>query len=239
MNDNTLVAVCGYDGDSHQIRNMLPYYFHHKCPVVVLSPLDAAIHAHHLGGTFKGMEYKAAGKRAYVGQDSLDRQVEHLKILLSYPQNFFLVHDSDSVCLSPRLPGYLYQTDCLWSNQVSDMCHQRPDTYTFPRLAFQPPYFMTRRVIEAVIAASSQVPTEAQTPFIDWAMMAWCVKSGMASQTFPEGVSCPSWTPETYAAMDNAVRHEGRIFVHSIKHLDVLKKIAYARIEYKRAHRIQ
>lgn len=239
MNDNTLVAICGYQGDAHQIRNALPYYFHHKCPVVVCSPDDSPINAQLLGGSFKGLDYRFGGKRAYVGQMSLDREVEHLKILLTYPQNFFLVHDSDSVCLSPRIPDYLYHTDCLWSNQVSDLCHQRPDTYTLPRLAFQPPYFMTRRVIQGLIDAAPQVPTEQQTPFIDWCLMAWCMKAGLPSQTFPDGVSCPSWTPESLAAMSNAVRNEGRIFVHSIKHLDVLRKIAFDRVHYKRSHGIR
>jgi hypothetical protein len=238
MKLNTMIVSCGYQGDAHQIRNLLPYYLHHHFPVMILSPSDSAIHAHQVGGAIAGIQYKNAGQRAYIGQASLDRQLAHLKLMLEQPYDFFLANDSDSVCLSPKLPEYLYNEDVLWSNEVSDLCHARPDTYTLPRLAFQPPYFMSRRVIEKLVEAAPTVTTEQQTPFIDWCMMAWCMAAGLEHKTFPDGVSCPSWTPDSLAAMDDAVRHQGKIFVHAIKGMDVLIRIAHARIEYKRAHRL-
>lgn len=241
MNDNTLVAICGYwgntrdnPGDHAQINNAMPYLKHHRCPVVVLSPTDAAITAKHVKDQV-GVEFKQGGVRCYIGQPSLDRQKEHLKILLQYPHEYFLVNDADSICLSPKIPDYLYaEKDVLWSNEVSDAMHIRPADYTLPRLAFQPPYFMSRSVIERLIVAADQTPTCAQTPFIDWCMMAWAITGGIAHKGFPDGASCGTGHMEGYNLMSTLIRRHGRIFIHSIKTLDILRQMAYQRIHFKK-----
>lgn len=239
MNENTLVVVCGYAGDSHQIRNALPYYMHHGRMVLILSPDDAPV-THEMIGYRPGyLEYKAIGKRAYIGQTSLDRQLLHLKTMLEFPYSFYLMNDSDSVVLNSKLPDYLYaEPGVLWSNEVSDEMHIRSADYKFPRLAFQPPYFMSRAVLEKIIAVAPSVPTDPQTPFIDWCMMAWSVSAGIPHKNFVEGVSCPSCTPPTLGLMTELVRNHGRYFVHSIKDINVLLQIARARYEFKRTHNL-
>jgi hypothetical protein len=250
-NPDTLVSVHGYSGDSHQIRNAMVYYKHHKCPVVVLSPDDSPINEKNCG-RWSGVEYRTGGKRAYIGQLSLDRQIEHFKILLEYPHKFFLMNDSDSVCLSPQLPDYLYERpDVLWSNVVSDAMHdhKRAPDYPWPHLAFQPPYFCSREVIERLLTVAEEVKADVNTPFIDWAMMAWCVKSGAPYGNFLnfDGVSCPTVTAGAggqsiyepgCSLMANQVWHHKAIFLHSIKTLDVLKRMGYARLACKRKFRL-
>src|SRR5258708_5855871 len=116
MNKNTRVAVCCYAGDQHQVIESLGMYLHHACPVVILSPEDSKAEIN-----YPGVVNRFGGKRAYIGQDSLDRQAEHLRLLLEFPENHFLIHDSDSVSLDPKIPDYLYeQPDVVWSNQVTD-----------------------------------------------------------------------------------------------------------------------
>jgi hypothetical protein len=231
MNENTLVAVCGYEGDAHQIRNAMPYYLHHKCPVLVLSPDDSPIVARN-----PNIWTRTGGKRAYIGQESLDRQIIHLRILLEHPFKHYLVNDSDSVCLSPRLPDYLYKSDVLWSNEVSDEMHNRPEPdYQYPRLAFQPPYFMSRNVIQRLLTVADKVKANPTTPFIDWCMMAWAISAGIPHKSFPEGVSCPSSDAHSLNVMTHAVMRNGKIFVHSIKTLEVLKQIGHARVRYKQS----
>lgn len=230
MNENTLVAVCGYEGDAHQIRYLLPYYQHHKCPLLILSPDDSPIVARN-----PSIWTRTGGKRAYIGQESLDRQLIHLKILLEHPFKHYLVHDSDSVCLSPKLPDYVYKKDVLWSNEVSDMMHSRPEPdYKYPRLAFQPPYFMSRNVIQALVAVADKVKANPTTPFIDWCMMAWASEAGVPHESFPDGISCPSSDAHSLNVMTNAVQRHGKIFIHSIKTMSALQQIAYARLAFKR-----
>ena len=79
LNKDTLTVVCGYSGDAHQIKAFLPYYLHHNTPVLVLSPVDAPITPQQVA-THRVL-FATGGKKAYVGQLSLDRQLEHLKIL--------------------------------------------------------------------------------------------------------------------------------------------------------------
>lgn len=242
MNENTLVSVHGYAGDSNQVRFMLPYYLHHKCPVVIMSPVDSPI-TKALIGTRSGITLVESGNRAYIGQLSLDRQIEHMKELLKFPQHFFLMNDADSVCLSPQLPDYLYhEPDVLWSNIVSDAMHdsKRAADYKYPHLAFQPPYFCSRGVLEKLLTVADNIKADPNTPFIDWCMMAWAVEAGVPYKSFAygHGVSCPSTTVETRYAMEGAVNN-GAIFVHSIKQLEALKQIAYARIRYKKKHKIK
>lgn len=230
MNENTLVAVCGYEGDAHQIRHNMPYYWHHKCPVLVLSPDDSKIEARS-----PQIWTRSAGKRAYIGQESLDRQAKHLQILLEYPFKHYLVNDSDSVVLSAEIPSYVYKKDVLWSNVVSDSFHDRSNDpgYKYPRLAFQPPYFMSRKVIQALLSVASQVKANPTTPFIDWCMMAWAIEAGVPYETFPDGVSCPSSDDHSRNVMFHAISREGKVFVHSIKEQRVLSMMVQGRLQYR------
>lgn len=230
MNENTLVSVHGYAGDSHQIRNGLPFYEHHRAPVVIFSPDDSRI-------TKMGPHICVfGGKRAYTGPLSLERQMIHLKMLLEYPFDFFLMNDSDSFCLSPEIPKYLYdEPEVLWSNEVSDMMHQRKPEYTWPRLAFQPPYFASRKVLERLIEIAPTVECEPQTPFIDWCMMAWAIASECPHKNFRDGASYPTFNyPPGQDVMRRVVRNEGKIMVHSIKDARTLHALAQDHIAWAR-----
>lgn len=228
MNEKTLVTIHGYAGDQHQIRNALPLYEHHNCSIVIFSPEDSPIKK--IGPHI----CRFVGKRAYIGLDSLKRQELQLRAMLEYPFDFFLANDSDSVCLSPVLPSYLYaEPEVLWSNEVSDMMHVRPPGYTWPRLAFQPPYFMSRRVIERLLRVIDRVYTDAQTPFIDWAMMAWAIASGCPHNNYRDGASYPTTnSPEGFDVMRRVVRSQGKIFLHSIKEKRVLDALINDRHSY-------
>jgi hypothetical protein len=166
------------------------------------------------------------------------------------------MNDSDSVCLSPKIPDYLYKDpNIVWSNIVNDaglhpiserLKNMRtcfPDVepvYPWPQLAFQPPYFMHRTAIEKIVAVADSVRADVRTPFLDWAMMVWTVKAGLAYKGFPDGASCATCPelPGGLATMENLVRTEGKIFVHSVKTLPPLMAIARARLAYKQAHGI-
>lgn len=170
MNPKTLVCVHGYAGDAHQIEALMPMYEHHQCPILILSPEDSpvpAIGPHHR---------RFAGKRAYIGQDSLDRQWLQMKALLSpeYQEfDYFLLNDADSFVLTPELPKYLYEDgDIFYSNQVTDFRlpgqewvnpqnpqerHTWPQDYHagHPLIAMQPPYFLNRKLLKDLLCAST------------------------------------------------------------------------------------
>lgn len=242
MNENTLVSVHGYSGDLHQIRMMLHYYLHHHCPVVVCAPDDAPITPPVLSHRPE-IRYINAGKRAYVGPVSLERQAIHLqKLLEAGPYQWFLMNDSDSVCLSPKLPDYLYgATGVLWSNIVSDEMHPREPGYPYPRLAFQPPYFASRDVLEKLVAIAPHVEANPRTPFIDWCMMAWAVRAGVPFKSFPDGMSVPTNEDNRASCqcMSEGVQLYGKIFLHSVKRREMILRVAYDRLRYKRVNKIK
>jgi hypothetical protein len=164
-----------------------------------------------------------------------------MKMMLDYPHQFFLANDSDSICLSPEIPPYLYkEPDVLWSNEVSDMMHDRSDQpgYPWPRIACQPPYFFSRSVLEKLIRAGEKIKADPKTPFIDWCMMAWAVEAGVPHKSFPHGVSCPSanYRPGQ-DAMRNAVEIGGAVMIHSVNTPDVLYMLSGARISHVRKHK--
>lgn len=241
MNADTLVAVCGYAGDAKQITNAMPFYLHHECPVLVLSPSDSPIVAKNRSAKAKVM-FKTGGRRAYIGQLSLNRQIEHIKLMLSFPQSWILANDSDSVCVDPKIPDYLYQdTNKMWSNEVADMMHDRSDDpgYALPRLAFQPPYFAHRSVWAKLLTVADNIKANPRTPFIDWCMMAWSVAAGIPHESFRDGVSCPTANYSLgQQAMIDGVRNHGATMLHSIKTADVLYRAVSDRIEFKRANKI-
>lgn len=221
INRETLVSVHAYSGDQAQVEFMMPYYLHHDCPVVVLSPEDAPITRVEAAPT---VICRQGGRRAYVGQTSLDRQLQHMRMLLDYPFKYFLMNDSDSVCVSPIIPDYVYcEPDVLWNNQVSDMMHQRLLSYRLPRIALQPPYFISRGNIEKILKIAKRVRADRQTPFIDWAMMAWAHTAGIPYRGFRPVASCPTRNyPPGIEHMSTLIRRDGAVMLHSIKDKSVL-----------------
>jgi hypothetical protein len=228
MNPDTLVSVHGYSGDSHQIRTFLPTYEHHECPVVILSPTDSPIDE--MGPHI----CRTGGLRSYIGKLSIARQIKHLQILLEYPFKFYLLNDADSVCVSPNLPDYCYkEPQVVWSNEVSDMMHNRVRGYKYPRLAFQPPYFISRENIAAIVSASRKVIVDVQTPFIDWWMMAVVIKAGLSHKTYPHGISCPTFNyPPGIEWMRSSIRHHGAVMLHSLKSATEYNIMKEARAAY-------
>jgi hypothetical protein len=240
MNEDTLVVVHCYAGDADLVRDFMPQYVHHECPVLVLSPEDAPVR-------IEGVECRSAGQAGYFGQGSLDRQREHLKLLLEYPQTYFLLNDADSFCLSPELPAYLYENaeNTIWSTEVRET---RPHPSPYPKIAFHPPYFLTRQTIEKLLAVG---PIEAHpiTPFIDWMMVALASEAGVEHRSYPDGRSFPAWKhgaiPETKELGHNYVHRQeargvdgarrmaqqvlrGAIFIHSVKHPEVRDQLVAA-----------
>lgn len=248
---DTLVVVHCYAGDQHLVEAFLPQYLHHGCDVLLLSPADAPVEIDRPGVTCC-----SAGKAAYFGQASLDRQRRHLELLLETDYTYFLLNDSDSVCLSPELPAYLYeQPEFVWSNEVKEM---RPHASPYPKIAFHPPYFLTRTTIERFLTVN--VKAHPITPFIDWYMVALTYESGLEHRAFPDGKSFPAWRhgliPETTQLGHNYV-HEieargadggrrmaqqvgrGVVMVHSVKHPEVMTQLIAAHTRYRHQRQVR
>lgn len=189
MNEDTRVIVCCYEGDQHQL--CFENYAQHGCPVTVMSPDNSRA-----TNVPEGVETRFGGLRAYIGQESLDRQHEHFKLMLQYPEKFFLIHDSDSAMLAAKIPDYLYaEPDLVWSNQVDDAIPEHQTTFLegWPHVAFQPPYFLSRKTIEAMVAvgADPRVQASPVMPFIDYYMVQLTMVAGLQWRRFADCISCP------------------------------------------------
>jgi hypothetical protein len=232
--EGTLVSVHGYAGDAHQIEALLPVMEHHGFPIVVVSPEDSPIEK--MGGHI----CRYAGKRAYIGQDSWDRQHLQMKLLLEYPFAWYLLNDSDSFVLPPKLPDYLYaEEDVVWSNEVDDF--RKPgETWTgeggpvtwaadyhagHPLIAMQPPYFMSRFALERMVKGGEGLVADPVTPFIDWYMVACAVKAGLRHKPFRSGASCETVTPNGEAVMSECIVKRGATFIHSVKSREVMERL--------------
>lgn len=248
IREETLVVVHCYAGDRDVVKNAMPLFLHHGTPVLVLSPEDAPVK---LRG--RGVTCAQAGRAGYFGQVSLDRQRAHLELLLEHPQRFFLLNDSDSACLDPVIPRYLYEqaaAGTVFSNEVSEW---RPHPSPYPKIAMQPPYFLSRESVERMLAVP-RIEAHPITPYIDWYMVALTCEAGLAHRTFPDGASFPAWRrsaiPETQQlghdfvhrndpdgtmrgdlAMARRVQ-QGVVFVHSVKHPEVLSALVQAHAGY-------
>lgn len=252
MNEDTRVAVCCYEGDGHQVRYGLSGWVHHGCPLLILSPDDSRVTIDVPGC----IESRYAGKRAYTGQLSLDRQRAHLSLLLEYPENHFLIHDADSVCLDPKIPDYLYEEpDVMWTNQVVDGIpgHQEFFPSGWPHVAFQPPYFLSRKTIKALLAVADDPRCQASPvmPFIDFYMVQLTMVAGLPWKRFLDGLSFPisidplkpNPTPREreiyahgYRLAHNAVLNEGANVIHSTKDWGVTRELINARQRWVEKH---
>lgn len=236
MNEDTRIAVCCYQGDQPQVVANLDNYLQHNRPVVILSPDDSRVEITH-----PGIENRFAGKRAYTGQESLDRQRLHLAELLTFPETYFLIHDADSVCMSPELPRYIYEEPHhVWSNVVGDPFHDNPPAYPpgWPHIAFQPPYFLARATIEKLLSVAGGIQANPTLPFIDHYMLQLTLAAGLSYRGFPTGASCPTGPdhPPGRERMSFLVREHGCVFLHAIKQRDFLDHLWRERQVYLRAH---
>lgn len=208
---NTLVTVHCYAGDKNLVERHLPFYEHHGHRVLILSPRDSGV-------SFFGKLCMQAGHRAYIGQDSLDRQIYHMKLALEFPAEFFLMNDADSLCVSPQIPEYLYNdsNETIWSNEVVE---PRPHESPYPKIAMQPPYFLTRKSLEKIVKIASLIKAHPITPYIDWAMLAWSYEAGLRHLSFQskekqiELGEPPS--PAHHAA--ERIRRCGMVMLHPVK----------------------
>lgn len=246
MNPDTRIVICCYEGDAHQMS--LPLYTHHDCPLTILSPEDSR-------AEIAGYDCQFAGLKGYIGQVSLDRQIAQLSLLLAFPENHFMIHDSDSVCLDAKLPDYLYaEPDVVWSNQVFDNIpdHQLHIPEGWPKVAFQPPYFLSRKTIEKMLAVSQDPRCKASPmmPFIDFFMVQLTMVAGLPWKRFPDCISfgicgdplkkldarqTQQYTRNTAMAL-NAVRNEGVQIIHSVKDPVIAEQLYLARRQYLGDH---
>lgn len=238
LNSDTCVVVCGYAGDAHQIEQAMPWYVHHECPVVVMSPTDAPITTSYQ----TGVVFRSAGKKGWIGRHTLERQRDYFRMMLEYPFGHFLMHDADSVCLAPKLPKYLYESpDTFWSNEVTDT---NPGPSHLPKLAFQPPYFTSRKVIEKLVVAKEAEsyygdygPMPEQklpipTNCIDHFLLQLVYGAGVPHISFPHGASFETNSEHGIQTMRGLVREHGRIFLHSVKTRPVLDQLLADRAIY-------
>jgi len=221
MNRDTMIVVEGYAGDAEQLEAHLPMYEHHKCPVVIFSPEDSKIKkmGPHL--------CRFGGRQCYIGSDAIERQHLHFKMLINeFPQiDFFLFNDSDSFCISPKIPEYLYEGwDTFWSNEVSDRMWKRTSDYELPRIAFHPPWFVPSWIIKRMLNYTSRAFMDPQTPVIDHWLMQLATYSGLTHKGFAEGsVSLPTADPHYLRVMREKIRLYGPVMLHSVKTAEVRK----------------
>ena len=231
MNKDTLVAVCCYRGDAHQVINALPEYLHHECPVVVFSPHDQPADIR-----YPGVESVNIGEAGYIGGVSIDRQRAHLEYLRSRPENFFLLNDSDSFCLSKEIPEHLYRYSqrTIWAGVVTEF---RPHPSPYPKLAFHPPYFLSRNVIELMLGSWHKIGVHPITPFIDWAMVAATCEAGLSYMPFLALEHAPRTEvifsdSDPWRILEHRIKYHGMSFMHPIKTVEQLTLCREARKFY-------
>lgn len=229
MINKLLIAVSGYSGDQAQIENNWPCYSHHDAPVLILSPKDGPIER------IYDAKCISVGKKGWIGPHTLERHVSFLRVLAQQSAEFFLFNDSDSVCLSPTIPQYLFDSpDVFWSNEVRDT---NPSPSKLPKLAFQPPYFFSRRVLNALLRVASTpaqsftqpspegwtmpMPTEC----IDHFQLQLVYAANLQHRSFPDGASFETTSAHGLDTMSEHVRAYGKIFIHQIKMKHVLDRL--------------
>lgn len=226
MKPNLLVVVSGYAGDGNQVSDFLPYYRHHGFPVLVLSPEDSPIVG--LPEGLPWLSQRQVGLRGYTGPHTLERQRLSMGLLNSTSFTHFLWHDADSLCLSPRLPGYLFDGNVLWNNEVLDT-NKAPSL--LPKLALQPPYFFNRAVLAGLLDGAKHPATSyylgadlsdadripVPTGCIDHWMLQVAHGGGVEHRNFPDGASFETRSQHGLDTMIHHVRDLRKRMVHSVK----------------------
>lgn len=217
LNPDLLVVCHCYHGDRQQVLELRPYFEHHEAPIVIISPVDSQVHG--IGPHI----CRVAGGVGYIGQVTWDRQHLQLRTLLEYPQKWFLLNDSDSFCLLPKIPEELLQDDnVVYSNQVDDFRVKMPEFGPhfhdpYPKIAMQPPYLLHRNALEKMVRASYGMQACPVCPFIDWWFVPVCYAAGVKHARYPFCASCENVTELGRAVMRECVVKRRAQFIHSVK----------------------
>lgn len=135
-----LTVVQCYQGDAALVESTLSWHARHG-QVLVLSPADSPVN-------IEGVECCSAGRQGWAGPETVERQYLHWKIAAEYDADWFLFNDSDSFAL--ELPEYVFDPEVFWSNYRTPYKNNREMRDVF---YVQPPFFMSRAVLEKFIAA--------------------------------------------------------------------------------------
>lgn len=229
----TLVVVHAYAGDQDQVEQFLPWYLHHGCPVLILSPTDAPV-------KIPGVECRSAGLAGWKGWHTLNRQLAHMEIIAEYPQKYLLLNDADSMCLTPEIPQYLYD-----GAEGTFSCNEA--MWQEPGAPLVPPYFYTQESLSRMLAVRDQALEMTTTrgsvawsdpdngaPSIDAFYIELVRFSGLTLTPFPDGVHRGTQHPHDLLLLLDAVLERGARFVHSVKSKEVLDIILWFHAELLR-----
>jgi len=218
LNPDTLIVVHCYSDDLVRVQNFLPVFTHHERPILLLSPEDAPVTLEHTG-----IAYASAGGKGWKGPQTIHRQVAHWRLALEYEPyaHWFLLNDSDSMCLDPQLPDYLYaDPNMVWANVLCHENEHQEDDH--PNL--NPPYFMSRHVLQQLLDKAEEIrediPQDAFLEPHDWGQAIDGFYTHLVSdllhipfETYPDGAT--TWPRGRQEVLD--LTQKGAIFIHGIK----------------------
>jgi hypothetical protein len=197
----------------------LPWWKHHGFPVVITSPENSYCIINEAPCVPVGLE-------GYTGQESLHRWRAMFRWMLQQPFEYFLLHESDSICLRKELPWELYRPGVLFSNEMPD--NGVPATQAFYCVA---PLFMHRNVIERMLEVSKT--SADRPPYHGDRWVGQMVEEGeIAHQAFSPGIGCGTLSrkerPQELDQILQCVR-DGAFMIHGVKTPDVLQELLQAR----------
>jgi hypothetical protein len=228
VSKDTLVVLHCYAGDEAQVRSMLNIWTHHDLPLLVLSPENAPVTIDH-----PLVMNATAGEAGWKGPHTIKRQIAHWKLAAETGRSWYLLHDSDSVCLSTDIPEYLYSDpNIFWSNVL---CHedQHQDS---DQPNFNPPYFLSRDLLLRLIAVAEDLePGDGFLEPHDWGqaidgfytyLIRFVLDAYWAS--FPDGAT--TWPPWKADLLRDALH--GKRLIHGVKDAGRLEEIRRGYVAY-------
>jgi hypothetical protein len=205
----------------------LPLWRHHGSQVVIMSPWDSQL-------VIPGSLFAFVGEDEWAGAKSIERWVKMLAWCDRECHNkgyrYVLMHESDSVCLTSKLPEYLTapeNEEIFFSNEMPE--NAEPRIQEFYCLA---PWFFSAKVVRKLMAF---IQTEFFWPVGPLHGDRWLgqllVASGVAHRKFEPGIGCgtlgpvtaPDRLPELNQVCD-AVRN-GAVMIHGVKTQPVQERL--------------
>jgi hypothetical protein len=236
---DTLVVVQCWSGDVDRVKRALDQYTHHGFPILLLSPTDAPARIDH-----PMITCESAGPNDYNGQQSIERYKAQLALLLEYPVTHFLLNESDSFCIEPNIPGYLYSNDdFVWGNYTDVLYYMELNGEPNPEAAYvkhnpaiQAPWFFSRTALEKMVAVFDDVvdalPSYAR--YIDWWFHTAPHLAGLDHRSYAsQGISYPITNTSEADHVYQAILR-GAVMIHSVKDSYALKNVLRAYEERKR-----
>lgn len=210
----TLIVVMAHGGAQATFNRHLRYWQAHANPILTFCPSDDLVVGH-------GTEVVSFGRAGHHDVSSIERFKYLLKLLSLRREDYFVIMEYDSLCLSSGIPPELFSVDCIFSN----LFHDIPGNPFSATHFLHPPLVFSKKTLSKIVSECERRKEFDGLGYWDRYLGQICESGNIEMRGYGKlGFSVNTIEPSILPAAIEAVAG-GAVMIHGIKTEPVLSSI--------------